>query len=181
LGLAYLSEKHVPVTIVRLFNTVGPRQTGRYGMVLPTFVRQALGSDPITVYGDGSQRRCFGYVLDAVEALVRIARTAEVVGEILNIGNDQEITIADLASLVRSRLHSESEIVRIPYDQVYGPGFEDMYRRVPCVAKLERLIGYRPNTPLDTIIDAVASHARARLAAGPLAPFDGVPFPAQLA
>jgi UDP-glucose 4-epimerase len=181
LGLAYLNEKHVPVTIVRLFNTVGPRQTGRYGMVLPTFVRQALVSDPITVYGDGSQRRCFGYVLDAVEALVRIARTAEVVGEILNIGNDQEITIADLANLVRSRLHSESEIVRIPYDQVYGPGFEDMYRRVPCVAKLERLIGYRPNTPLDTIIDAVASHTRARLAGGRLAPVDGVAFSAQLA
>ena len=160
LGLAYHNEKHVPVTIIRLFNTVGPRQTGRYGMVLPNFVRQALLDEPITVYGDGSQRRCFGYVLDAVEALIRIAKTDRVVGQIVNIGNDQEITIAGLASLVRTRLHSQSEIVRVPYERVYGPGFEDMFRRVPSLAKLEGLIGYRPTTPLETIIDAVAKEMR---------------------
>ena len=161
LGLAYLNEKHVPVTIVRLFNTVGPRQTGRYGMVLPNFVRQALLNEPVTVYGDGTQSRCFGYVLDAVEALVRIAQSECVVGEILNVGNDQEISIGGLASLVRNRLHSQSEIVRVPYEEVYGQGFEDMFRRVPSLAKLERLIGYRPTTPLETVIDVVASEMRA--------------------
>jgi UDP-glucose 4-epimerase len=162
LGLAYHVEKHVPVTIVRLFNTVGPRQLGRYGMVLPNFVRQALLHDPITVYGDGEQRRCFGYVLDAVEALIRIAKTEAAVGQILNIGNDQEITINGLAAMVRSRVQSRSEIVRVPYEDVYGPGFEDMFRRVPSLAKLERLIGYRPTTPLETVIDAVAGEIRSR-------------------
>ena len=161
LGLAYCNEKHVPVTIVRLFNTVGPRQTGRYGMVLPNFIRQALLDEPITVFGDGTQSRCFGYVLDAVEALVRIAKADCVVGEIINIGNDQEITIGGLASLVRGRLHSQSEIIRVPYEEVYGQGFEDMFRRVPSLVKLERLIGYRPRTPLETVIDVVASEMRA--------------------
>ena len=160
LGLAYLNEKHVPVTIVRLFNTVGPRQTGRYGMVLPNFVRQALNNQPITVHGDGTQRRCFGYVLDAIEALMRIARTDSTVGEILNIGNDREISIFNLAALVRARLHSQSQIVRVPYEEVYGPGFEDMLRRVPSLEKLERLIAYRPTTPLETVIDAVAEQMR---------------------
>jgi UDP-glucose 4-epimerase len=157
LGLAYHKEKRVPVTVIRLFNTVGPRQTGRYGMVLPNFIRQALLNEPITVFGDGNQSRCFGYVLDAVEALVRIAKSDRVVGEIINIGNDQEISMSGLASLVRTRLRSKSEIVRIPYEDVYGPGFEDIFRRVPSLVKLERLIGYRPTTPLETIIDAVAS------------------------
>jgi UDP-glucose 4-epimerase len=157
LGLAYHKEKGVPVTVIRLFNTVGPRQTGRYGMVLPNFARQALLNEPITVFGDGNQCRCFGYVLDAVEALVRIARSDRVVGEIVNIGNDQEISINGLASVVRARLHSHSEIVHVPYGEVYGPGFEDMFRRVPSLVKLERLIGYRPTTPLETIIDTVAN------------------------
>ncbi len=160
LGLAYFNEKHVPVTIVRLFNTVGPRQTGRYGMVLPNFIRQALQNEPITVFGDGTQSRCFGYVLDAVEALIRIAKEDGVVGEIINIGNDQEISIAALASLVRGRLHSQSEIIRVPYEEVYGQGFEDMFRRVPSLVKLERLIGYRPTTPLETVIDVVANEMR---------------------
>src|ERR1035437_3979289 len=164
LGLAYHNEKHVPVTIIRLFNTVGPRQTGRYGMVLPNFVRQALLNEPITVYGDGNQQRCFGYVLDVVEALVRIAKSDRVVGEIINIGNDQEISINGLASLVRARLHSQSEVVHVSYESVYGPGFEDMFRRVPSLLKLERLIGYRPTTPLETVIDAVASEMRSRAA-----------------
>lgn len=157
LGLAYHNEKHVPVTVIRLFNTVGPRQTARYGMVLPNFVRQALLNEPITVFGDGKQRRCFGYVLDAVEVLVRIAKSDRVVGEIINIGNDQEVSIGGLASLVRKQLHSESEIVNLSYEEAYGPGFEDMFRRVPSLTKLEKLIGYRPRTPLATIIDAVAS------------------------
>jgi UDP-glucose 4-epimerase len=162
LGLAYLNEKHVPVTIIRLFNTVGPRQTGRYGMVLPTFVRQALANEPITVYGDGNQRRCFGYVHDAIEAFIRIAKTDRAVGQIVNIGNDLEITITGLAHLVRTRLHSQSEIIFVPYQEVYGHGFEDMLRRVPSLVKLERLIGYRPTTPLETIIDAVADDMRGR-------------------
>jgi UDP-glucose 4-epimerase len=167
LGLAYHKEKHVPVTVVRLFNTVGPRQTGRYGMVLPTFVRQAFLGEPITVFGDGSQRRCFGYVLDAVEALIRIAEIDRVVGEILNVGNDEETTIDTLANTVRTRMRSQSKIVHVPYEAVYGPGFEDMLRRVPSLAKLERLIGYRPTTPLETIIDTVASDLRAHAIEAP--------------
>jgi UDP-glucose 4-epimerase len=126
-------------------------------MVLPTFVRQALRNEPMTVHGDGRQSRCFGYVLDAVEALVRVAKSSRTVGEIVNIGNDREISIADLAKLVRARVHSRSEIVNVPYEQVYGPGFEDMFRRVPSLVKLERLIGYRPITPLAAVVDAVAS------------------------
>lgn len=163
LGLAYYNEKHVPVTVMRLFNTVGPRQTSRYGMVLPSFVRQALQNKPITVYGDGNQSRCFGYVLDAVEAFIRIAKSDRVVGEIINIGNDQEISIGGLAGFVRERLHSQSEIVYLSYEEAYGPGFEDMFRRVPSLAKLERLVAYRPTTPLGTIIDAVASEMRSRV------------------
>lgn len=183
LGLAYHNEKRVPVTIVRLFNTVGPRQTGRYGMVLPNFVSQALLNEPIAVHGDGTQRRCFGYVLDAVEALVRISNSDGVAGEIVNIGNDREISIGGLASLVRDRVCSESEIVRVPYEKVYGPGFEDMFRRVPSLVKLERLIGYRPTTPLETIIDAVASDMRSRARQDPANPLSArfaapVPQPA---
>jgi UDP-glucose 4-epimerase len=162
LGFGYYKEFQVPVTIVRLFNTVGPRQTARYGMVLPTFVRQALINEPITVHGTGNQCRCFGFVLDCVEALVRIARTDHVVGEVLNIGNDEEITIAGLATLVKNRLHSRSEIVRIPYEEVYGPDFEDMFRRVPSLNKLERMIGYRPRTSLESIIDSIVAAMRSQ-------------------
>lgn len=172
LGLAYHIEKRVPVTIIRLFNTVGPRQTGQYGMVLPNFVRQALLNKPITVYGDGTQRRCFGYVLDAVEALIRIAKTESVIGQILNIGNDREISIDGLANLVRARLYSRSNIAHVAYEEVYGPGFEDMFRRVPSLAKLERFIGFRPSTPLETIVDAVAKDIRARISD---APSEGIP------
>jgi len=163
LGLAYFREKGVPVTITRLFNTVGPRQTRRYGMVLPNFEDKAIRNEPIPVHGDGKQQRCFGYVLDVVEALTRIARTNSSVGEVVNIGNDEEVSIAELASLVRNRLNSKSEIVRIPYEEVYGVGFEDMPRRVPSLEKLERLIGYRPTTPLASIIDEIAHHARSAL------------------
>lgn len=156
LGIAYWTEKRVPVTIVRLFNTVGPRQTGRYGMVVPTFVRQALANEEITVYGTGKQTRCFSYVGDVVEALVRLARTDRIAGEVINIGNDQEISINALAGMVKTMTESDSEIVHVPYGVAYGPGFEDMYRRVPCLDKLESLIGFRPETPVETIIRLVA-------------------------
>jgi UDP-glucose 4-epimerase len=166
MGLAYHREKHVPVTIVRLFNTVGPRQTGRYGMVLPTFVQQALSQQPITVFGDGTQTRCFGYVLDVVEALVRIAGTPSATGEVVNIGNDSEISIRGLAELVREQTGSRAEIVHVPYAQAYGPGFEDMHRRVPCLEKLVRLIGYRPSTSLAAIIASVIADMRTQKAPG---------------
>ena len=163
LGLAYYNEKQVPVTIIRLFNTVGPRQTARYGMVLPNFVRQALLNEPITVFGGGQQSRCFGYVADAAESIVRIATSPSTAGEVINVGNDEEISIDDLAKLVKQRLGSQSEIVHLPYEQVYGPGFEDMNRRVPSLNKLKRLVGYRPTTPLTTILDAVAMNLRQQL------------------
>ncbi len=160
LALAYYHEKRVPATIVRLFNTVGPRQTGRYGMVLPTFVRQALLNQPLTVFGDGKQSRCFAHVTDVVEALIRIAKTESVVGEVINIGNDREVSIIALAERVRCLTGSLSTIELSPYDEAYGPGFEDMYRRVPCIAKLQRLTGYRLSRSLDDIIESVALYMR---------------------
>lgn len=160
LALAYWMEKRVPATIVRFFNTVGPKQTSQYGMVLPTFVRQAVAGEPITVFGDGTQSRCFGYVGDAVEALVRLVQTPGVEGEVFNVGNDREISITGLAQLVKQRTGSNSEIVYVPYDQAYGPGFEDMNRRVPSVRKLEQFTHYRPSTPLEAVIDSVAEHVR---------------------
>jgi UDP-glucose 4-epimerase len=163
LGLAYHREKGVPVSIVRLFNTVGPRQTGQYGMVLPTFIQQALQDRPITVFGDGRQTRCFSYVTDVVEGLIRIATNPALAGEVINIGNDEEVSIAGLAQLIKARTESKSEIVYLPYDEAYGPGFEDMFRRVPSLEKLQRLIGYRPTTRLDTIIDTVAADIRSNL------------------
>ena len=155
LAIAYWREKKTPITVVRLFNTVGPRQTGQYGMVLPTFVQQALRGDPITVYGTGEQSRCFGYVGDVVESLVRIAQDSIAVGEIVNVGNDEEITINELAAKIKAAADSHSAIVHVSYEQAYGPGFEDMYRRVPSLVKLERLIGYRPRTCVDQIICSV--------------------------
>jgi UDP-glucose 4-epimerase len=155
LAIAYWREKKIPITVVRLFNTVGPRQTGQYGMVVPRFVQQALRGDAITVYGTGNQSRCFGYVGDVVESLVRLVKSSAAVGEIVNIGNDEEITINDLAARIKAAVHSHSAIIHVSYDQAYGPGFEDMYRRVPSLAKLERLIGYRPRTSVDLIIDSV--------------------------
>jgi UDP-glucose 4-epimerase len=164
LALAYWREKGVPATVVRLFNTVGPRQTSQYGMVLPTFVRQALLGEPITIFGSGDQTRCFGYVGDVVEALVRIAQSDRVVGEVINIGNDEEISISTLATLVKSTTESASPIRRVPYDTAYGSGFEDMPRRVPSLAKVRRLLGYRPTTPVQSIIDEVVAEWRNRLA-----------------
>jgi UDP-glucose 4-epimerase len=158
LALAYWHEKRLPVVVVRLFNTVGPRQTGRYGMVLPTFVRQAMGGKPITVYGDGTQSRCFGYVGDIVWALRRLAVTPEAAGQVFNIGSQEEITIGNLANLVKSRVGSRSEVVFVPYDEAYEAGFEDMQRRVPDIRKIQGLVGFEPRTPLTSIIDRIAAH-----------------------
>ncbi len=158
LALSYWKEKGLPVIIARLFNTVGPRQTGRYGMVLPNFVRQAIEGAPISVYGTGTQSRCFCDVRDAVEALLRLVATDQAVGEVVNVGNNHEISIEDLARLVKERTGSSSPIEYIPYDQAYEPGFEDMLRRVPCLDKLQKMTGYRPTTPLPEIIDRVSAY-----------------------
>jgi len=165
LALAYFREKKVPVVIARLFNTVGPRQTGRYGMVLPNFASQALKGEPITVYGTGQQSRCFGHVKDAVEALIRLMKTPAAVGQVFNVGNDEEVTIEELARRVRDAAGSSSLIVKIPYHEAYAEGFEDMQRRVPDLRKLEKLTGFRPRTPLQTIVADVLADQRARLAA----------------
>ncbi|HTU34678.1 MAG TPA: GDP-mannose 4,6-dehydratase [Candidatus Acidoferrum sp.] len=157
LALSYWKEKKQPVIVARFFNTVGPRQTGRYGMVLPNFVRQALDGAPITVFGTGKQSRCFCDVRDTVEAILRLIATESAVGEVVNIGTDQEISIEDLASLVKERTSSSSAIRYIPYDQAYEHGFEDMHRRVPSLEKLERLVSFRPATRLDEIIDRVVA------------------------
>lgn len=158
LAIAYWREKSMPVVVARLFNTVGPRQTGRYGMVVPSFVRQALAGEPITVYGDGSQSRCFAHVADVVEALVRLAEHPGAVGEVFNIGNPDEITIMELAERVKSKIGSPSPIVRIPYDQAYEAGFEDMMRRVPDISKIQSLFGFRPSRSLDDILADVIDH-----------------------
>ena len=160
LALSYWKEKKVPVIVVRLFNTVGPRQTGRYGMVLPNFVRQALDNATIGVYGNGKQSRCFCDVRDTVQSLVRLVDSERAVGEVVNVGNTEEISIEDLAHRVKQRTGSSSSIEFIPYDKAYEPGFEDMMRRVPCVDKLESITGFRPQTPLNEIIDRVASHMK---------------------
>ena len=162
LALSYWKEKGQPIMIARLFNTVGPRQTGRYGMVLPNFVNQALEGVPITVFGTGQQSRCFCDVSDTVEAMIRLVSTGGGVGEVVNIGNDQEVTIEELARLVKQRIRSSSAITFVPYDQAYEPGFEDMPRRVPSLEKLEKLTGFRPGTPLAEIIERVVSHFQTR-------------------
>jgi UDP-glucose 4-epimerase len=163
LALAYYRERRLPTVIVRLFNTVGPRQTGRYGMVIPTFVRQALTGAPITVYGDGRQMRSFTYVGDVVEGLIGLAAEPRAVGQVFNIGHTQETTIGDLAERVRTITGSASEIVRIPYDEAYEEGFEDMPRRVPDLTKISQLVGYRPTVNLDGILERVVAHMRTTL------------------
>ena len=162
LALSYWKEKKQPVIVVRLFNTVGPRQTGRYGMVLPNFVRQALEGSPITVFGTGRQSRCFCDVRDSVEAILRLIATDKAVGEVVNVGSNQEISMEGLAHVVKQRTNSESPVTFIPYDQAYEPGFEDMQRRVPALEKLERLTGFRPTTPLTEIVDRVTDYFRKR-------------------
>jgi UDP-glucose 4-epimerase len=160
LALAYWKERKLPVVIVRLFNTVGPRQTGQYGMVLPTFVRQALAGQPITVFGDGKQSRSFTYVGDVIDALVKLANEPRAIGEVFNIGNTGEVTIGELATRVKTLTGSQSDIQLIPYDEAYEAGFEDMPRRVPDISKLCALIGFRPKLELDEIIRTVIEHIR---------------------
>jgi UDP-glucose 4-epimerase len=165
LALAYWKERRLPVVIVRLFNTVGPRQTGRYGMVLPTFVRQALAGEPLTVFGDGTQSRSFTYVGDVVDALAKLALEPAAFGQVFNIGNTEEITMTELAERVRRISGSRSPIRYVPYDEAYEAGFEDMPRRVPDIAKIQRLIDFRPRVPLDDIIRRVVDSIGAAPAA----------------
>jgi UDP-glucose 4-epimerase len=160
LALAYWKERRLPVIIVRLFNTVGPRQTGQYGMVIPNFVRQALAGQPITVFGDGTQCRSFTYVGDVVRAMVALIDEPAAVGQVFNIGNGHEISINALAAKVKTLTGSSSDIVRIPYDQAYEAGFEDMPRRVPDISKISGLIGYAPTVELDEILERVIEYHR---------------------
>lgn len=160
LALAYWREKKLPVVVVRFFNTVGPRQTGRYGMVLPNFVHQALGGAPITVFGDGTQSRSFTYVGDVVQALLALATHPGTAGQIFNIGNPVETTIGELAVMVRRAAGSESEIVHIPYDEAYEEGFEDMLRRVPDIARIRALIGFEPTVGIREIVEKVIAFQR---------------------
>jgi UDP-glucose 4-epimerase len=160
LALAYWREKKLPVVVVRLFNTVGPRQTGRYGMVIPTFVKQALAGRPITVFGDGTQSRCFCHVADVVNALVRLMDHPGAVGQVFNVGSDEEVSIAELAELVKVLSGSPSEIVLVPYGEAYEAGFEDMPRRVPDISKVNGLIGFRPTRGLEAILQSVIAHFR---------------------
>lgn len=160
LALSYWKERKQPIKIARFFNTVGPRQTGRYGMVLPNFVQQALSGKPITVYGTGKQSRCFCDVRDCIEALIRLIDAEHSVGEVVNIGTDEEVTIEGLAHVVKKRARSDSPVTFVAYDKAYEPGFEDMPRRVPSLEKLEKITGFRPQTPLTEIVDRVIAHFR---------------------
>jgi UDP-glucose 4-epimerase len=163
LALAYWKERKLPVVIVRLFNTVGPRQTGQYGMVLPSFVRQALTGEPITVFGDGKQSRSFTYVGDVVDALVKMAADPRAVGQVYNIGSTEEITIMALAERVRALTGTRSAIRFVPYDEAYEEGFEDMPRRVPDITKIKELIGFEPRVPLDETIRRVVDYMSVEL------------------
>jgi UDP-glucose 4-epimerase len=160
LALAYHEERGLPATVVRLFNTTGPRQSGAYGMVVPRFVRQALEGRPITVFGDGRQLRCFTNVRDVVAALMGLAASPEAIGAVVNIGNPREISISDLAELVRGMVRSDSVIEFQAYECAYGCGFEDMRRRVPDVGRLKELVGFVPAEPLETTIEEIAAHLR---------------------
>jgi UDP-glucose 4-epimerase len=164
LTLSYWEEKRLPAMVVRFFNTVGPRQNSRYGMVLPTFIQQAAEDAPITIHGDGKQSRCFCDVRDTVEAVIRLMDRGAF-GEVVNIGSTEEISIEGLARLVRQRLGSNSRICYVPYERAYRAGYEDMVRRVPCVEKLYRLTGFRPQIALPEIIDAAALHLRSAMVA----------------
>jgi UDP-glucose 4-epimerase len=160
LALAYWRERKLPTVIVRLFNTVGPRQTGQYGMVVPTFIKQALTGRPITIHGSGEQSRCFAEVSDVVRALIALMDHPGAVGEVFNIGSNEEVKIKALAERVKSLTGSASEVVTIPYEQAYGEGFEDMPRRVPDISKVNRLVGYSPTKSLDEILQSVIGYFR---------------------
>jgi UDP-glucose 4-epimerase len=161
LALAYHKERGLPVVIGRLFNTVGPRQSGRYGMVIPNFVRQALAGEPITVHGDGSQRRCFCHVKDVVRAIADLMNTEAAVGEVFNIGSTEEVSVLELAERVKRACGSDSEIRLVPYEEAYESGFEDMRRRIPDTSKIETLLGWRPTCTLDEILEDVIESQRA--------------------
>ena len=163
LAIAYWKEKKVPTVIARLFNTVGPRQTGRYGMVIPNFVQQALTGQDITVYGDGTQTRCFTHVSDVVEALIAIAEHPQAVGEVYNIGSDHEISMLELAERIKHLTESVSNIVFVPYDEAYEAGFEDMMRRVPDIAKIRAAIGYNPKVGLDGLLTSIIEYHRVKM------------------
>ena len=162
LALAYYREKQLPVTVVRLFNTVGQRQTGRYGMVVPRFVQAAVRGAPLTIYGDGQQSRCFCHVSDAVRALVELPRHPAAVGQVFNIGSTEEVTIRSLAQRVRALSGNRSELRYVPYDEAYAKGFEDMRRRVPSLAKIRKLIGWQPTKDLEEILRLVIAAEQAR-------------------
>lgn len=163
LALAHWYESKLPVYIVRLFNTVGPRQTGQYGMVVPTFVRQGLRGEPITVYGDGEQSRCFAHVKDIVGCLVKLIDCPEARGQVVNVGNQEEVSIVQLAERVGELTGKGSEIVKIPYEEAYGEGFDDMRRRVPDLTRVKSLVGYEPQNDLDAILRDVVEFERSRL------------------
>lgn len=165
LALAHFKETRLPVAVVRLFNTVGPRQTGQYGMVVPNFVKAAVRNEPLVVHGDGGQSRCFGHVSDVVEGLTRVIETPACFGQVVNIGNAEEVTIKQLAERAIALTGSKSEIKYIPYEEAYGEGFEDMRRRVPSLEKAKRLVGYEPTRTLDEIINDVAEQFREELKA----------------
>ncbi|MCK5804955.1 MAG: GDP-mannose 4,6-dehydratase [Lentisphaeria bacterium] len=160
LALAYWYEARLPIVIARLFNTVGPRQTGRYGMVVPSLVRQALRDEPLTVYGDGQQSRCFTHVQDVVRCLVALSGCKDARGEVVNIGSTEEVTILELAQRIRTLTGSKSDILMVPYSEAYGEGFDDMRRRVPALEKAARLVGYQPTLSLDDILNDVIAHER---------------------
>jgi UDP-glucose 4-epimerase len=164
LAKAYYKEKGLPTVVLRIFNTIGPRQTGQYGMVVPRFVRQALSGDPITVYGDGAQQRSFTWVGDVVAAMIKLIQHPRAYGEVFNVGHTKEISIIDLARMVRKMTGSASEIAFVPYDQAYEEGFEDMRRRLPDLSKIERLIGYRPSVDLPELLDGIIKHEIERTA-----------------
>lgn len=166
LSLAYHKEVGLPVVVFRLFNTVGPRQSGQYGMVLPRFVRWALRNQPIQVYGDGQQQRCFGNVFDIIEAIHRLSEADGAEGQVFNIGNTEEVSILGLAELVRDRADSASEISLIPYDQAYEPGFEDFRRRVPSLDKIKRVTGWQPTTALEATIDQIIAYEKEQMQHG---------------
>lgn len=166
LALAHWKETRLPVVVVRLFNTVGPRQTGQYGMVVPRFVHAAMKNEPISIHGDGTQSRCFGHVLDVVEGLTRVLETPACFGQVINLGNDEETSIKQLAEKAIALAGSSSELHFVSYDEVYGEGFEDMQRRVPSLDKAKRLVGYQPTRSLADIINDVIREAKGTSAAG---------------
>lgn len=163
LGLAYFHQFGLPIVVMRFFNTVGPRQTGRYGMVVPRFVRQALANEPLTVYGDGDQSRCFADVADIIDAIVKLAAHPRAVGEVYNVGSTEEVTIRELAERIIAATGSQSEVVYVPYEEAYAPGFEDMRRRVPDLEKVHQLIGYEPRFTLDETLKRVIDFERQQI------------------